>query len=141
MECIYCNKLFSTKHSLASHKTRYHRDEFKSACLKNKWLIKDLMRRVLQGEFVLKKYEKDRLKIVRDGIRKIVYENKDLEDFLDKEMESAIKLILKICKITFPDCKKRISSNDVSDEKGSSSDEPNDEQKKDSLSESSESSE
>lgn len=99
------------------------------------------MRRVLQGEFVLKKYEKDRLKIVRDGIRKIVYENKDLEDFLDKEMESAIKLILKICKITFPDWEKRNSSNEDSDEKGSSSDEPNDEQKKDSLSESSESSE
>ena len=108
MECFHCSKTFSTKHSLASHKNRYHRNEFKSVCLENKGLLKDLMKKVLYGEFVLKKPEKDRLKIVRDGIRKIVYEDADIEEFLDRDMENAIKLILKICKITLPNWGKRI---------------------------------
>ena len=37
------------------------------------------MKSVLDGDIALKRQQKDRLKIVRDGIRKIVYEDEDLE--------------------------------------------------------------
>ena len=64
------------------------------------------MKSVLDGDLVLKKQQKDKLKIVRDGIRKIVNNNEDLENHLDKDMENAIKLILNISNSTFPSWEK-----------------------------------
>ena len=79
------------------------------------------MKSVLDGDVALKRQQKDRLKIVRDGIRKIVYEDEDLESHLDKDMESAIKLILNVTQSSFPNWEK-INAKDDRDE--SPSDEP-----------------
>ena len=80
------------------------------------------MTNVLNGDLVLKRHQKDKLKNVRDGIRKIVYDDEDLENHLDKDMENAIKLILNISNVTFPPWEKINASEDESAE--SSGNEP-----------------
>ena len=87
-------------------------------------MIKNLMESILDGNVDLSRSQKDRLKIVRDGIRKVVYDGEDLEMVLDKDMVQAIKLILKICKTTFPEWEKEDSSSS-SDDKNNSSDDKN----------------
>jgi len=102
MECMYCNRMFSTKHSLATHKSRYHNTDFQSECEDNESLIRLMMKAVLDGDVVLTAVEKKRLKPTRESIRKIVNCEKSLSEVFDKKLEQAIKLIIKLVKQKFP---------------------------------------
>eukprot|EP00116_Pleurobrachia_bachei_P012795 sb/3473057/ len=102
MECMYCNRMFSTKHSLATHKSRYHNTDFQSECEDNESLIRLMMKAVLDGDVVLTAVEKKRLKPTRESIRKIVNCEKSLSEVFDKKLELAIKLIIKLVKQKFP---------------------------------------
>ena len=102
MECQLCERTFSSKHSLATHKSRYHRSDPKSDFANNQGLIKLMMKAVLDGEIVLTPKEKKQLLPARDSIRKIVYDEANLTDVYDETLESAIKLIVKFTKKKFP---------------------------------------
>ena len=102
MECQLCERTFSSKHSLATHKSRYHRSDPKSDFANNHGLIKLMMKAVLDGEIVLTPKEKKQLLPARDSIRKIVYDEANLTDVYDETLESAIKLIVKFTKKRFP---------------------------------------
>ena len=102
MECQLCERTFSSKHSLATHKSRYHRSDPKSDFANNQGLIKLMMKAVLDGEIVLTPKEKKQLLPARDSIRKIVYDEANLTDVYDETLESAIKLIVKFTKKRFP---------------------------------------
>ena len=129
MECMYCYRKFSSKHSLATHKSRYHRSDFKSDCEDNEPLIRLMMKAVLDGDIALTKTEKKRLIPARESIRKIVDQEKNICDIFDKRLELAIKLIIKLVKQKFPALMSDNQSNVhhsptsvYSDEQGSSDD-------------------
>lgn len=94
--------MFSTKHSLATHKSRYHNPDFRSECEGNESLIRLMMKAVLDGDVVLTPAEKKRLKPARESIRKIVDREESLRKVFDKNLELAIKLIIKLVKQKFP---------------------------------------
>ena len=102
MECMYCYRKFSSKHSLATHKSRYHRSDFKSECEDNEPLIRLMMKAVLDGDIVLTKKEKKRLIPARESIRKVVHREENLGDIFDKNLELATKMIIRLVKQKFP---------------------------------------
>ena len=102
MECMYCYRKFSSKHSLATHKSRYHRPNFKSDCEDNEPFIRMMMKAILDGDIKLTKTEKNKLKPARKSIRKIVHQEENLVDIFDKSLERAIKLIITLVKQKFP---------------------------------------
>ena len=87
MECMYCYRKFSSKHSLATHKSRYHRPNFKSDCEDNEPFIRMMMKAILDGDIKLTKTEKNKLKPARESIRKIVHQEENLVDIFDKSFE------------------------------------------------------
>ena len=99
------------------------------------------MKAVLDGDVVLTAAEKKRLKPARENIRKIVNREESLGEVFDKNLELAIKLIIKLVKQKFPTLmfeSPSTSNNSIDDPGTSSSEEYESEGRNDSSTQSSE---